>query len=193
MEALYFRSPPEMRKWLEKNHSKATELIAGYYKKASGKESITWEESVEEAICFGWIDGIRRSVDEERYTNRFTPRKATSNWSLKNIATAEALIRNGKMQPAGLAAFQKRKEEKSGIYSFEKEALELTVEFIDLFKQNKKAWEFYSSQAPSYRKTAVYWVMSAKQEKTRRKRLQDLIEASEQGQKPAPFRVSSQQ
>ncbi len=193
MDIIYFKSPAEMRKWLSENHLTATEIFAGFFKRSTGKESITWDESVAEALCYGWIDGIRRSIDEESYSIRFTPRKPGSTWSQKNIRTVEELIKSGRMQPAGLAIYQKRKEEKSGLYSFEREKISLTPEFESLFKQNKKAWEFFSSKAPSYRKTAVYWVMSAKQEKTRAKRLQELIMASEQNQKPAPFRVSSQQ
>ncbi len=184
----FFKSPSDLRSWFEKNHEKSDELWVGYYKRATGKESLTWNESVEEALCFGWIDGIRMSVDEASYTIRFTRRKLKSTWSRKNISTAEKLISVGKMKPSGLAAFQKRKEDNSGIYSFEQEKIALSSEFEHLLKENTNAWTFFSSQAAYYQRTVTYWIMSAKQEKTRLKRLLELIADSENKQKIKPLR-----
>lgn len=167
------------RKWLEKNHDKEKELLVGFYKVTSGKQSITWPESVDEAICFGWIDGVRKSIDEESYSVRFTPRKPTSIWSAINIRKVEELTQKELMHPAGLAAFTKRKENKSRIYSYEKEAENLSEEFLKKFKANKKAWNYFKSMAPSYQRTAIHLVMNAKQEITKMKRLDELINDSE--------------
>jgi len=167
------------RKWLEKNHDKETELLVGFYKVSCGKQSITWSESVDEALCFGWIDGVRKSIDEESYSIRFTPRKPTSIWSAINIKKVEELTEKGLMYPNGIEAYSKRKEKKSRIYSYEKEAAVLRNDFMKKFKANKKAWKYFQSMAPSYQRTAIHLVMNAKQEITKAKRLNELIKDSE--------------
>lgn len=176
---IFFKSPEEFRSWLEKNHKIKTELYVGYYKKATGKPTMTWSQSVDEALCFGWIDGIRRSIDKESYCNRFTPRRETSRWSTVNIKKVEELIKSGMMQPAGLQIYNKRKEEMSGISSYESEAKQLHEEFENKFKENKTAWEYFSRQAPSYKRTIIHWILSAKQEKTKLARLEKTITESE--------------
>jgi uncharacterized protein YdeI (YjbR/CyaY-like superfamily) len=183
-EPIYFATPAKFRAWLEKNHSRETELIVGFYKKSSGTPSMTWPESVDEALCFGWIDGIRRSVDDERYTNRFTPRKAKSNWSAFNIKRATELIREGRMHPAGRKAFEARPKARSGVYSYEqRDKARLTPAHERRFKARAKAWRFFMGQPPSYRRTAVWWVVSAKKEETRDRRLGRLIEDSAAGRR----------
>jgi uncharacterized protein YdeI (YjbR/CyaY-like superfamily) len=183
MKPTFFAKQADFRKWLQKNHKTATELLVGFYKTGSKKPSITWPQSVDEALCFGWIDGIRRSIDEESYSIRFTPRKPGSIWSSINIKKVEELSAKGLMQPAGLEAFAKRKENKSRIYSYENEAIGLSEEFEKQFKANKKAWAFFTSMAPSYQKTAIHGVMTAKQEATRLRRMSELITASAEGKK----------
>lgn len=183
MKPKFFGDPQRFRKWLEKNHQKEKELLVGFYKKATGKPGITWPESVEQALCFGWIDGIRRSIDEESYSIRFTPRNPKSTWSAKNIATVGRLKKKGLIAPAGLAAFNRKEENNSKIYSFEQKIIELSKEYKKEFKSNKKAWNNFQSMAPYYRKVTVHWVMSAKQETTRLRRLQILITDSENGEK----------
>jgi len=181
--AVFFEKPSDFYNWLQKNHDKQTELLVGFYKVGTGKPSMTWPESVDQALCFGWIDGVRKSVDAESYTIRFTPRKKDSIWSGININKVEALTKSGLMQPAGIAAFEKRKESKSRIYSFEQEKMEFSSEFEKQFKSNKKAWDFFHSQAPSYIKTAIHVVMSPKNEPTRKKWLDQLIADSENGKR----------
>lgn len=181
MPPIYFPTPAAFRAWLHANHASATELLVGYHKVGTGTPSITWTESVREALCFGWIDGIRRRVDEARYTIRFTPRKPRSIWSAVNVQHVKELIAAGLMQPAGLKAFEARKDAKTGVYSFEKDAVELPAEFIAIFRKRKQAWRWFEASAPSYRKAATWWVVSAKREATRERRLQMLIECSELG------------
>lgn len=188
MNPHFFKTYNNFQTFLAKNHDKLDELWVGFYKKASGKESITWDESVEVAIIFGWIDGLRKSIDQESYTIRFTPRKQGSIWSDKNIKTANKLIEQGLMQVTGRKAFEKRKEEKSRVYSFEQSKVDFSKEFETIFKENVKAWSFFQSQAPHYQKAAQHWVMSAKQEKTRHKRLNELISDSENQRKVKPLR-----
>lgn len=183
MEATYFETPAEWRAWLEKHHGTDKEILVGFYKKDSGKPSITWPQSVDEALCFGWIDGIRRSIDAQRYSIRFTPRKKDSIWSSVNIKRVNELEDLGLMRPAGTAAFERRKEAKSGIYSHEQKEVNLEDDFDRKLRANEKAWSFFQSQAPSYRKAAIWWVSNAKQEATRLKRLQSLINDSEAGRK----------
>jgi len=180
---LFFPTQKDLRKWFEKNHKKEKELFVGYYKISSGKPSVTWSESVDEAICFGWIDGIRRSVDEESYCIRFTPRNPKSNWSAINIKKVEELTRLGLMKPEGVKAFSFRKEEKSKIYSYENPAVGFEKSYEKKFKANKQAWKYFQSTAPSYQKTTMRWVMSAKQDVTRLKRLEELIRDCTLGQK----------
>jgi len=179
MKPLFFAKPSDLRKWFEKNHSKETEVYIGFYKVASGKPSIIWSESVDQALCFGWIDGVRRSIDEISYYNRFTPRKPTSTWSAINIQKVKDLTKKGLMTPAGIEAFSKRQEKKSGIYSHEKEETKLSPVYLKKFKTNKKAWKFFQALAPGYRKVAIHRIMDAKQEATRIKRLEILISNSE--------------
>lgn len=175
MKPVFFKDKAALRKWFMKNYKTAEELWLGYYKIATGKPSVTWPESVDEALCVGWIDGVRKSIDEESYVIRFTKRKPTSIWSKINIAKVAELTKQGLMQPEGLEAFAKRKESKSGIYSFEKEATELDAASEKLFKSNKKAWAYFNSIAASYRKLAIHHIMGAKQEATKQRRLERVI------------------
>ena len=174
----YFATPAEWRTWLAKHHLKASELWVGFYKKDSGKASITWPESVDEALCVGWIDGVRKSLGETSYVIRFTPRKSTSIWSVVNIDRVKVLTETGRIQPAGLAAFAARKEHKSGIYAFEQESPELSAADRRTFEKNKAAWAFFQAQPPSYQRRLSWRVSSAKRPETREKRLLALIEAS---------------
>lgn len=183
MKPIFFPTQADFRKWLEKNYESAGELWVGYYKKDTGIPSIDWPQSVDEALCFGWIDGIRKSVDEKSYMIRFTPRRHKSNWSAINIKRVGELKKLGLMKPPGLAAFEKREEHRSEIYSFERKAVTLDKKYESEFKKNKKAWTFFSSAPPSYQKPAMWWVMSAKQEETRLKRLTQLIQDSAAGLK----------
>jgi len=183
MKPRFFPTPSAFRKWLAANHTKAKELVVGFYKKGSGKPSITWPESVDEALCFGWIDGVRNSIDEESYRIRFTPRKPSSVWSAVNIRNVERLIKEKRMQPAGLKAFEARKENRSGIYAYEQRSPELVEPYAGIFKRNKAAWKFFQAQPPYYRKTMNWWIVSARQEGTRSKRLDKLIEESAKGKR----------
>ncbi|HET8910991.1 MAG TPA: YdeI/OmpD-associated family protein [Ktedonobacteraceae bacterium] len=178
MEATFFITPTDFRRWLEENQASTTELLLGFYKKNSNKPGITYAQALDEALCYGWIDGVRRSLDETSYTIRFTPRKASSIWSNVNIKRAEELIELGLMQPAGLKAFNKRRPDKSGIYSFETDEQQLDTGYEEQFRARSEAWAFFQSQPPYYQKTARFWVMSAKKEETRLKRLATLIEDS---------------
>jgi uncharacterized protein YdeI (YjbR/CyaY-like superfamily) len=179
MVPVFFYDQYEFRTWLVKNHGIESELFVGYYKVDSGKPSMTWSQSVDQALCFGWIDGIRKSIDEQRYCIRFTPRRTTSIWSNINIKKVEMLKQKGLMTKPGLEAFNKRKKTKSGIYSFEKDSSKLNKSFEEAFKANKSAWEFFNKQAPSYQKTITHWIMSAKHEATQLSRLDKTIIASE--------------
>lgn len=179
----FFPTPNHFRSWLEKRHATERELIVGFYRKGCGKPSITWPQSVEEALCFGWIDGVRRTLDDESYTIRFTPRKAKSIWSKINLATMERLIASGRIAPAGLKIYESRDQAKTNLYSFEREAAALAPEQQKQFRKYPKALKFFEAQVPSYKKPAIWWVVSAKQESTRAKRLATLIECSAQGLK----------
>ncbi|OFX52778.1 MAG: bacteriocin-protection protein [Bacteroidetes bacterium GWB2_41_8] len=183
MAPIFFTNTGEFRKWLEANHQTESELIVGYYKVGTKKPSMTWSDSVDEALCFGWIDGIRRSVDDEAYCIRFTPRNPKSNWSAVNIAKVEELIRLRKMTSAGLAAFEKRSVARSEIYSYENRPEKFTAEMEARFRENSEAWSHFDVQSPSYKKTIIYWVMSAKQEATRNSRLEKLIAACSEGKR----------
>ena len=176
---IFFPTPADFRAWLEAHHDKFRELLVGFYKRDSGKPSITWPESVQVALCFGWIDGIRKSIDETSYTIRFTPRKPTSTWSSININLVRKLTKQGLMHPAGLKAFAARDEKNSAIYSYERKNAEFTREQARQFRANKTAWEFFRSQAPWYQRVTTYWVISAKKEETKLKRLSGLIEYSQ--------------
>jgi uncharacterized protein YdeI (YjbR/CyaY-like superfamily) len=179
----YFQTPGDFRKWLEQHQATESELLVGFYKKGSGKPSITWPESVKEALCFGWIDGIRRNVDEESYSIRFTPRKRGSIWSAVNIKYALELIEQGLMRPPGLAAFELRRENKVGIYSYEQRTATIPEPYLSQFKKHKAAFDFFESQPAGYRKQVSWWVVSAKQEETRLKRLEKLIAESAAGRR----------
>jgi len=183
MDAIFFATPNDFREWLEKNHTTEKELLVGFYKVGTKKPSMIWSEAVDQALCFGWIDSVRRSIDEESYSNRFTPRKPTSIWSVINIKKVEKLTKAGLMKPEGLKAFELRKEERSAIYSHEKEIATLDPIYEKQFKANPKAWEFFNNQAPSYKKVMLHWIMSAKQEKTRISRLEKAIQESEVGKR----------
>lgn len=187
MEPLFFSTQLKFRAWLKKNHNKETALLVGFYKVTSGKESMTWPQSVDEALCYGWIDGVRKSIDEIAYTIRFTPRKKNSIWSAINIRKMEELIQKGVMQQAGLDAFKHRKDSKSAIYTYENAPVVLDKQFEKKFKANKAAWAYFKSKAPSYQRTAISWVMNAKQEKTRIKRLETLIKDSEENRSIKPL------
>ena len=177
-DPIYFASAGEFRDWLQRHHATAREVVVGYYKKGSGQPTLSWPESVDEALCFGWIDGVRHSIDGERYCIRFTPRNPDSNWSAVNIRKAEALIATGRMQPAGLQLYQQRKVKNTNQYSYENKPEQLPPHLEDIFRQHPEAWTFFTAQPASYRKTVQYWIMSAKQESTRHTRLAKLIEAS---------------
>jgi uncharacterized protein YdeI (YjbR/CyaY-like superfamily) len=183
MDLRFFETSHDFRKWLEENHAGAQELWVGFYKVNSGKPSITWPESVDQALCFGWIDGIRKSVDDVSYAIRFSPRKPGSIWSAVNIKRIQELAEKGLVHPAGISAFEKRKENKSGIYSYEQRSVDLPSPYAEIFKQNQAAWEFYEAQPASYRKAAYWYVLSAKKEETRLQRLENLISVSSNKQR----------
>lgn len=175
---MFFKSGHMFRKWLEAHHCNKSELLVGFYKIASGKPSMTWPESVDEALCFGWIDSVRKTIDSESYSIRFTKRRPNSIWSNVNVAKVESLIAAGRMTEAGLERFAARRVDKTGVYSFEQKGIELDAASQAVFKENLAAWEFFEAQSAAYRKKAVWWVSSAKRPSTRSARLQALIEAS---------------
>ena len=180
----FFVNPAEFQKWLERNHQKAQEVWVGFYKRETGRPSITWPESVDEALCVGWIDGICKRIDDESYTIRFTPRKAQSIWSAVNIARVAELTREGRLQPTGVAAIERRSAGRSAIYSYEqREAATFDEAAERQFRANPKAWEFFQAQPPWYRRTATYKVISAKREETRQRRLAALIADSAGGRR----------
>lgn len=184
----HFDSPAQFREWLELNAETSNEVWVGYYKKNSGKKGISWEQSVEVALCYGWIDGIRKSVDSESYANRFTPRNPRSNWSAINIKKVEELKKLGLMKPSGLKTYEARIPERCETDSSEKAKVEFSEALQNIFKENTKAWEQFNSMTASYKKSATQWVISAKQEATKLKRLQLLIADSEKGEKILPLR-----
>jgi uncharacterized protein YdeI (YjbR/CyaY-like superfamily) len=177
----FFKSAAEFRKWLEANHDKATAQWIGFWKKGAGKSGMSYDEAVIEALCFGWIDGQTNRVDDLAVTTRFSPRNARSNWSQLNIARVEELKVAGRMQPAGIAAYEKRREPEPGVYTYETRPAELPDDLSAIFRQNKAAWEFWRAQTPGYRKSMTWWVVQAKQEKTRLGRLDALIAKSAKG------------
>src|SRR6266568_553956 len=181
MEVAFFETSSEFRTWLEEHHNTTQEVWVGFYKTSSGKPSITWPEAVDEALCYGWIDGIRKSIDEVSYTIRFTPRQAKSTWSLVNIKRVEELKRLGRMRASGLKAFENRDPKRSGIYSFENRPRKLDPVYEKKFQSNKRAWAFFQAQPPGYQRTASWYVMSAKKDETRMRRLATLIGESEKG------------
>jgi uncharacterized protein YdeI (YjbR/CyaY-like superfamily) len=181
MKPKFFSSPAQFRQWLEQNHDRESELVIGFHKKSSKKKSTTYAEALDEALCFGWIDGVRRNLNETSYTIRFTPRKPKSIWSLVNVRHVERLKKAGRMQPAGLEAYARRDPKRTGIYAFENAPRELSPAYEKIFRENKKAWEFFEKQPPYSKRTAIHWVMSAKREETQVRRLKHLIENSENG------------
>ncbi len=183
-EVVFFATPAEFRAWLSENHRDARELWVGFDRKGSGRPSITWPESVDEALCVGWIDGLRKSIDADSYKIRFTPRKATSTWSAVNIARVGELTRLGRMQTAGLDAFARRREEKSGTYAYEnRKTAKLAAADEEQFRATREAWKFFAAQPPSYRRVMAWWVISAKRRETREKRLARLIAESAAGRR----------
>jgi uncharacterized protein YdeI (YjbR/CyaY-like superfamily) len=191
---VFFASPAEFRQWLEANHETETELLVGFYKKGSGRQNMTWSEAVDQALCFGWIDGVRPSGDEDSYVIRFTPRRKRSTWSKRNVENVERLKRQGLMRRAGLKAYEARSEANTSVYSFEREdPAELPRD-----RFSPSAWDFFQSQPPWYRKAAAHWVLSAKRQETRERRLNTLIEDAAAGRtvkpltRPAPVRKSGE-
>ncbi len=187
-QVLFFSEAREWRRWLEDHHAKAHELWVGFHKKSSGRPSITWPQAVDEALCFGWIDGVRKSIDDTRYRIRFTPRRARSIWSNVNVGRARALSDLGLMAPAGLKAFAARTEARTAVYMYEqRSAARLDPAYEKMLKADRKAWEFFQSKPPGYRKLASWWVISAKQEHTRLRRLARLIADSRSGRTILPL------
>jgi uncharacterized protein YdeI (YjbR/CyaY-like superfamily) len=182
----FFAQPADFRRWLEKHHESERELLVGFYKTSSGKPSITWPESVDEALSFGWIDGIRRRIDDESYSIRFTPRRPTSIWSAVNVKRMGELIAAGRVSPAGLAAFEKRLAKKTAVYAYEqptREEFALDPAYEKRLRKHKAAWRYLQDEAPWYRRIVARWIMTAKKEETREKRLGELIEASAAGKR----------
>ena len=175
----FFKSPSECRRWLERNHDKVTELWFGFHKKSSGKKGITYKEALDEALCFGWIDGVKHSVDEDSFALRFSPRRSNSIWSNINTKRAEELCKLGRMAPPGLKAFAARDPKRSGVYSFENRPKTFSTDLEKRFKANNDAWEFFRAQPPGYQRLMIFYVMEAKKDETRLKRLERLIEASQ--------------
>ena len=175
---IFFTSREALRAWFAEHAATADALQVGYYKKHTGKPSLTWQESVDEALCVGWIDGVRHRIDEDRFTNRFTPRRRGSHWSQINIARVQALVAEGRMQPAGLAAFEARRPEKTGRTSYEQRPAEFPPEHARVFRKQKAAWAWFSAQPPGYRRTAIWYVVSAVKPETQAKRLAAVIAAS---------------
>jgi uncharacterized protein YdeI (YjbR/CyaY-like superfamily) len=192
-EVVHFETAEALRGWFESHHGECDVLWVGYWKRATGRQSITWEESVDQALCFGWIDGVRKRVDDEAYTVRFTPRRRGSIWSRRNIERYEALAAQGLIAPAGEVVYAERTEEKSGVYSFEQEAPQtLAPRFLERLRQAADAWCDWESRPPGYRKQVTHWVMSAKREETRERRFRALLEDSRAGRKVKPLRRSGE-
>ena len=183
-DVLYVGSTEELREWFDANHETATELWLGYYKKATGRPTVTWSEAVDEALCVGWIDGVRYSIDDARSAQRFTPRRKGSTWSAINVAKVAALTEQGRMRPAGLAAYALRDPAKTAIYAYERELATFTLEEEARFRADPAAWADWEGRSPSYRRTATHWVTSAKRPETRTRRLEQLIADSSAGRKP---------
>jgi len=183
----YFASPDELRDWFAANHETADELWLGYWKKGTGRPSVTWTQAVDEALCVGWIDGVLQRIDHERHAQRFTPRRKGSNWSAINVAKVEKLTGEGRMRPAGMRAFEARTPERTAIYSYEREVEPLTGEELARFRSNAAAWADWERRPPSYRRAATAWVTNAKQASTRARRMTTLIEDSSAGRLIKPL------
>jgi uncharacterized protein YdeI (YjbR/CyaY-like superfamily) len=193
-EPIYFESAAAFRAWLEEHHETATEVWVGQWKKHTGKPTVSWAEAVDEALCFGWIDGLLRRVDDERHMQRFTPRKPSSNWSAINIANVERLRTEGRMRPAGEAAFARRRDDRTAIYSYEqRKNPQLEPEEQAQLEADAAAWEYFSSRPPSYRRPAIWWVISAKRPETRARRLATLIADSAAGRPIKPLTLQAKQ
>ncbi len=192
MEPRFFPNQADLRKWFAENHANEKELWVGYYKKATRIESIDWSQSVDEALCFGWIDSIRKSIDEKSYKIRFTPRNPKSNWSAVNLKKMEVLKKSGLMTLAGLDIFNKRDKQKSVQASYEQKEIEFSLEFENQIKSDKSAFEFFENLAPSYKRMSVHWIMSAKREETKLKRLDVLIQSCKEGKKIPPLRSNKE-
>ena len=189
MEPTFFATPADFRAWLERHHEGHSELIVGFHKRGSGRPSITWPEAVDQALCFGWIDGVRRRIDDTSYSIRFTPRKARSTWSAVNIKRMNELVDEGRVAPAGLAAFQRRTDDRSAIYSYEqRKAAKLDLDQERRLRADERARAYFEAQPPSYRRAAIHWVTSAKKPETRERRLAQLIECSAAGEPDPPLR-----
>lgn len=185
-----FATATAFRAWLEAHHAAATEQWVGFYRKGASKTAMSYPEAVEEALCFGWIDGQMRSIDGELRAIRFTPRRRISSWSAKNIDTIARLTAEGRMHQAGLRAFEERDRRKDQVYSYERPPMEMAPEFLDRFRADPAAWSHWQSETPSYRRTATYWVMEARKPETRERRFADLVARSAEGTRPRPFLVS---
>jgi uncharacterized protein YdeI (YjbR/CyaY-like superfamily) len=193
-DAIFFETPGELRAWLEEHHATASEVWVGYYKKGSGRRSLTWSEVVDEALCFGWIDGKTQRIDEHRYRQRLSPRRRTSNWSAVNVAKVAELRAQGRMTPAGEAAFAARREDSPGTLSYEqRHEAAFDAEQEAAFRANARAWEWFSAQSPSYRTMATFWVLSAKRPETRARRLATLIDDAAHGRRIAQLRTPERQ
>jgi uncharacterized protein YdeI (YjbR/CyaY-like superfamily) len=187
VEPKFFATATAWRKWLEKHHDQTRELLVGFYKRDSGKPSITWPEAVDSALCFGWIDGVRRRIDDVSYSIRFTPRKPQSAWSAINIKRVAELTEAGVMHPAGIKAFEARKQTRSGMYSYERVSIKFDPRQVEQFRANDIAWGFFRSKPPWYQRAATGWVISAKRPETRNKRLEILMRDSERGRTISPL------
>ena len=187
-DIIYFESPAELRDWFEANHTTADDLWIGHHRKATGKPSLTWSQTVDEALCVGWIDSVRVGVDETRFIQRFTPRRKGSTWSAVNVAKVESLRAEGRMRPAGLAAFEARTAANTAIYSYERAAASFTEVELARLRANASAWADWEARPPSYRRAVTHWVTSAKGEATRERRLTTIIEDSAAGRKVQPMR-----
>jgi uncharacterized protein YdeI (YjbR/CyaY-like superfamily) len=189
MEPTFFATPADFRAWLERHHESDSELIVGFHKRGSGRPSITWPEAVDQALCFGWIDGVRRRIDDASYSIRFTPRKARSTWSAVNIKRMKELVDEGLVAPAGMAAFERRADDRSAIYSYEqRKAAKLEPDQERRLRADERAFAFFEAQPPSYRRAAIHWVTTAKKPETRERRLAQLIECSAAGEPVPPLR-----
>jgi uncharacterized protein YdeI (YjbR/CyaY-like superfamily) len=189
-DVIYFASPDELRDWFEANHESAGELWVGYHKKATGRPSLSWSQAVDEALCVGWIDGVRFSIDEERFAQRFTPRRKGSTWSAINVGKVATLTAAGRMRPAGLAAYEARLPERTAVYSYEQPEAALSDEELERFRSDTTAWSGWEARSPSIRRGAIGWVTSAKRPETRERRLSELMAACREGRLPGPFRVA---
>jgi uncharacterized protein YdeI (YjbR/CyaY-like superfamily) len=187
MDAIFFETPADFRAWLAENHATADHLLVGFYKKGSGRRSITWPEAVDEALCYGWIDGVRKGIDAGSYTIRFTPRKKGSVWSTVNVNRVRALAELGLMQPTGRAAFEAWKEDRSGINCHGQGDVEMPEPYLGLLREDAAAWEFYEKQPASYRKAVNWWVVSARKDETRRRRLDSLVACSARAERVPQF------